>query len=73
MVKYMDPKSSKTRFLWFRLGFKCRTEPFQGLQIQHYLGENAAQFQAQAYKELLPADMTVDDPKIHKPNSLNVI
>ena len=46
---------------WFRfLGFKYenRTEPFQGASgaTHPVLAEAVTQFQAQAYKELLPAD-----------------
>jgi hypothetical protein len=48
-------------YKWFRpLGFKYerRTEPFKGASgVTHpVLAESVTQFQAQAYKELLPAD-----------------
>jgi hypothetical protein len=63
---YMDYKSSRKE--WERsyttgldlLGFKYenRTEPFQGASgaTHPVLAEAVTQFQAQAYKELLPAD-----------------
>ena len=61
------------------LGFKYenRTEPFQGASgaTHPVLAEAVTQFQAQAYKELLPADGPVRTQslvlKIHKQNNSN--
>ena len=80
---YMDYKASRKD--WERgytegldlLGFKYenRTEPFQGASgaTHPVLAEAVTQFQAQAYKELLPADALLEhkllELKIHKQNN----
>ena len=75
---YMDYKSSRKD--WERgytegldlLGFKYenRTEPFQGASgaTHPVLAEAVTQFQAQAYKELLPADGPVTVSYTHLPS-----